>query len=129
MMEQRIGKTAEVPYSAMRFVAGALYACHGAQKIFGAFGGHVAARPSLAFAAGLIETVAGPLIAGGLFTRVAAFVASGEMAVAYFLRHAPRGSWPIVNRGELAVAFCFLFLFVAARGGGRWSIDAALRRT
>ncbi|HET7452357.1 MAG TPA: DoxX family protein [Thermoanaerobaculia bacterium] len=119
---------AEAAYAALRLVVAALYTCHGVQKIFGAFGGHAAPRGSLLFAAGIIEIVAGPLIGAGLFTRISAFVASGELAFAYFLRHAPHGFWPIVNKGELAVAFCFVFLFVAASGGGRYSLDRALRK-
>jgi putative oxidoreductase len=119
---------AEATYAAMRLVVAALYTCHGAQKIFGAFGGHASPRGTLLFAAGVVEIVAGPLISAGLFTRISAFVASGEMAFAYFLRHAPHGFWPIVNKGELAVAFCFVFLFVAAHGGGRYSADRALRK-
>jgi putative oxidoreductase len=89
----------------------------------------VVPRGSLLFVAAVIEIVAGPLIAIGLFTRWAAFVASGEMAVAYFRQHAPRSFWPIVNKGELAVAFCFVFLYVATRGSGRYGVDRALRRT
>lgn len=112
----------------MRFVLAALYSCHGVQKLFGALGGHPAPAGSLLFMAGIIEIVVGPLIAIGLFTPIAAVIASGEMAVAYFLRHAPRGFWPIANKGEAAVAFCFVFLFVAARGGGRYSADGVLRR-
>jgi putative oxidoreductase len=73
--------------------------------------------------AGVLETVGGLLIALGLFTRPVAFVLAGEMAVAYFLAHAPRGFWPILNKGELPVLFCFLFLYLAAAGGGPWSLD------
>ena len=123
------GRFSEAAYAAMRVVVAALYACHGAQKLFGVLGGHVVPRGSLLFVAGVIEIVAGPLIAIGLFTRWAAFVASGEMAVAYFKQHAPRSFWPVVNKGELAVALCFVFLYVAARGSGRFGADRALRRT
>ena len=98
------------------------------QKLLGSFGGHVDTTKTLMMVAGVIELGGGLLIAVGLFTRVAAFLASGEMAVAYYMVHAPGGSWPIVNKGELAVVYCFLFLFVAAAGGGRYSLDAALRR-
>jgi len=79
-------------------------------------------------AAGIIEFVGGILIALGLFTSPAALIASGEMAVAYFKAHAPRGLWPIMNRGELATLYCFFFLYVAARGAGPWSLDALRRR-
>lgn len=128
-MEPRFGKSADLLYGLMRFVIAALYACHGAQKLFGVFGGHPVPRPSLLFAAAVIEIVAGPLIAIGLFTRVAAFIASGEMAAAYFTQHAARSFWPIVNKGELAVALCFVFLFVASVGSGTFGVDRAIRRT
>lgn len=76
--------------------------------------------------AGIIELVVGILIAVGLLTRIAAFIASGEMAVAYFMSHAPKGLWPIENGGELAVLYRFLFLFVAAYGPGAYSLDRAI---
>ena len=112
----------EVTYSLMRFVLGALFACHGAQKLFGAFGGQAVTKP-LMLVGGAIELGGGLLIALGLVTRVAAFLASGMMAVAYFTAHAPGGFWPIVNHGELAVVYCFVFLFIAANGGGAYSLD------
>lgn len=127
-MEPRFGKSADLLYGFMRFVVAALYTCHGAQKLFGVLGGRPVPRPSLLFAAAVVEIVAGPLIAIGLFTRVAAFAASGEMAVGYFTQHAPSSFWPIVNKGELAVAFCFVFLFVAAVGSGTFGVDRTLRR-
>jgi len=127
-MIEPTGRFTSLAYAAMRFVVAALYACHGAQKVFGAFGGHAMPRGSLRFFAGVIEIVAGPLIALGLLTRIAAFVASGEMAVAYFKDHAPKGLWPIENKGELAVAYCFVFLFVFAFGPGRISLDRVFRR-
>ena len=79
-------------------------------------------------AAGAIEFVAGILITIGLFTRLAAFIASGEMAVAYFIGHATKGFWPIANMGEGAILFCFIFLYLAAAGPGAWSIDNARTR-
>jgi putative oxidoreductase len=112
----------------MRVVLGFLYFSHGAQKLFGAFGGRVVPLVSLFGLAGILETVLGVLIAIGLVTSWAAFIASGEMAVAYFMAHAPRARWPIQNAGELAVAFCFAFLYMAAHGGGRFSLDGARRR-
>ncbi len=113
-------------YALLRFVAGAMFFCHGAQKIFGAFGGgHGDAL--LMQVGGWIELVGGILIALGLFAGIAAFLCSGEMAVAYFMVHASQGALPIQNKGELAVLYCFLFLYVAARGSGAYSIDA-LRR-
>jgi putative oxidoreductase len=79
-------------------------------------------------AAGLIELVGGILIILGLFTRLAAFILSGTMAVAYFYAHAPRGFYPILNQGELAVLYCFVFLYLAAAGAGPWSLDRLMRR-
>jgi putative oxidoreductase len=109
-------------YAVLRIVAGFLFLQHGLQKCFGLLGGQVATAP-LMVAAGWIELVAGALIAIGLLTPYAAFLASGQMAVAYFYAHAPNGFWPVVNRGELAALYCFVFLFVAARGSGMLSID------
>ena len=79
--------------------------------------------------AGVIEFVGGLLLLVGLFTRPVAFIVAGEMAVAYFMQHAPRGLWPILNMGELAVLYCFVFLYLAVAGGGAWSIDRLRRRT
>jgi putative oxidoreductase len=113
-------------YGAMRMVFGFLFVFHGLQK-FGYFGGQMANFATLFGMAGFIETTCGSLILLGLFTVPAAFVASGEMAVAYFTQHQPRGGWPIQNLGELAVLYCFAFLFVATRGAGPLSLDG-LRR-
>lgn len=115
-------------YSIFRVVFGFLFLFHGLQKMFGMFGGRVVPLPSLLGAAGIIEVVAGLLIMIGLFTRPIAFIASGEMAVAYVSSHFPRALWPIENGGEPAVLFCFAFLYIAAKGGGPWSLDALLRR-
>jgi putative oxidoreductase len=117
-------------YNALRIVAGFLFLPHGAQKLFGVLGGEqvtFAADP-LMFTAGVIELVAGALIMLGLFTRIAAFIASGEMAVAYFMVHVMQigGFWPILNAGELAALYCFVFLYIAARGPGAFSLDRAL---
>ena len=117
----------DLVYAAMRTAVGFLFFCHGAQKLFGVLGGNQAQLASRLGAAGIIETVAGILIAAGVFTTVAAFVASLEMVAAYLLAHAPRGGLPIQNGGELAVAYCFVFLYIATQGNGRWSL-AALRR-
>ena len=84
--------------------------------------------PTLLLAAALIELVCGVLIALGLFTRLAAFIAAGEMAVAYFMGHFPRGFWPIVNQGGEAILLCFVFLYLAAAGAGAWSIDGVRTR-
>jgi putative oxidoreductase len=123
-----LGKQAERIYGLMRFMAGALFACHGAQKLFGSFGGQRVSGNTLMTIAGVIELVGGGLIALGLFAAPAAFVASGQMAVAYFKQHAPTSFWPIVNKGELAVLFCFVFLYIAAHGSGALSLDSTVRR-
>ncbi len=121
-MEKWLGKYSGFFYALMRIIAGALFACHGAQKLFGVLGGQKQ-EATLMIAAGVIELACGILIAVGLFTSYIAFIASGEMAVAYFKQHYPAGFWPIMNRGELAVLFCFVFLYIASRGSGILSID------
>jgi putative oxidoreductase len=110
-------------YALMRIVFGFLFIFHGLQKMFGLFGGRTAELLSLRGAAGVIEIVAGTLIMIGLYTRPAAFIASGQMAVAYFLSHYPRAFWPIENGGERAALFCFAFLYIATRGAGTWALD------
>jgi putative oxidoreductase len=127
-MKRLLALLSEPAYAAMRVVLAFLYLSHGLQKWFGAFGGHQVPLASMLGAAAVLETVLGILIALGLFTAEAAFIASGEMAVAYFTAHFPRAPLPIVNGGELAVALCFAFLYIATRGGGRMSVDAVLRR-
>jgi putative oxidoreductase len=117
-----LDRTAAYLYPVFRIVFGVLFVCHGLQK-FGFFGGRLVPLLSQYGAAAVIEIVCGALIAVGFFTRPAAFVASGEMAVAYFLAHSPRGLWPIENRGEAAVLYCFAFLYMAARGAGGFSLD------
>jgi putative oxidoreductase len=119
--------------SILRIVAGFLFSLHGFQKLFGAFGGMggrgaKAEFFSLVWAAGFLETVGGLMILIGLATRPTAFVLSGQMAVAYFMTHASRGFWPILNGGELAALYCFLFLWFAAAGAGPWSVDRLLGR-
>lgn len=109
-------------YTAFRFVTGFLFMFHGLQK-FGLLGGQAQPIASMLGAAAIIEAGGGLLVAIGLFTRPAAFIASGEMAVAYFMAHQPKGTWPIQNQGELAVLFCFAFLYIATRGAGRYSVD------
>lgn len=116
-------------YALFRFMAGALFIFHGTQKLFSFPGDRPRADlMSLSGAAGVIETVAGVMIAVGFFGAWAAFIASGTMAVAYFMRHAQQGFFPIVNKGELAVLYCFVFLLIAAMGSGRYSVDGWLRR-
>jgi putative oxidoreductase len=123
----RRSRFVEITFALVRFFAGVLYACHGAQKLFGVLGGQVAEAPMMKFA-GVVEFAGGILIAVGLLTGWAAFLASGQMAAAYFMAHAPQSFWPIINKGELAVVYAFLFLFICAHGGGRYSLDAAMRR-
>lgn len=109
----------------LRIVAGFLFWQHGAQKLFGWFGGQpVEAMVSLMGLAGVIEFFGGLLIVIGLFTRPVAFITAGEMAVAYFMAHFPRGFWPISNSGEPPVLFCFIFLLLVAAGAGAFSVDA-----
>lgn len=115
-MQRILGRVFPQIYAALRIVAGVLYACHGAQKLFGMFGGHQVNLMSQMGLAGAIELVGGLMIALGFLTSVAAFVASGEMAAAYFMSHAPRAVLPVQNNGELPVLFCFLFLYIASRG-------------
>jgi putative oxidoreductase len=128
-MERILGKYSPQLYALLRIVAGLLFAMHGTQKLFG-FPGEKSAMelPPLMYFAGIVEFVGGILIALGLFASIAAFIASGQMAVAYFMAHAPKASLPILNQGELSVLFCFLFLYIAAHGSGIWSIDAARRK-
>ena len=107
----------------LRIVAGLLFLEHGLVKLFAfpvPFPGQLS---TLLLAGAVIETVGGILIALGLFTRIAAFIASGEMAVAYFMFHAPGGFWPVANQGEGAILFCFIFLYLAAAGPGAWALD------
>jgi putative oxidoreductase len=113
----------------LRIVAGLLFVEHATQKFF-AFPAPfpVHPLPTMLIAAGVIELLAGVLITVGLFTRLAAFIASGEMAVAYFMGHATKGFWPAVNGGEGAILFCFIFLYIAAAGPGAWSFDGARLR-
>jgi putative oxidoreductase len=127
-MERWLGRLSELFYAALRFVAGAMFACHGAQKLFGVLGGQKMTGSPLMLTASIIELVGGILIALGLIAGLAAFVSSGEMAFAYFMAHASRGPWPIQNGGELAVLYCFVFLFIASRGSGPISLDAAVGR-
>ena len=120
------GRLSETAFFLMRLVVGLLFACHGAQKLFGVLGGHVMTGKPLMLIAGIIEFGGGLLVAIGLFTRIAALLASGQMAVAYFTTHLPQGFWPIQNKGELAVAYCFVFLFIAAHGAGRYSLGRGM---
>jgi putative oxidoreductase len=126
-MERVLGRFSPQVYAVMRIVSGLLFACHGAQKLFGVLGGQQVQLASQFGLAGVIEFFGGILIAVGFLTGTVAFIASGEMAYAYFTAHMPRKGLPIQNGGELAVLYCFVFLFIASRGVGIWSIDKRTR--
>lgn len=127
-MQKSLQRMSPYVYALLRVVAGLAFAQHGAQKLFGALGARQAAElMSQAGLAGIIEFVGGIMIAIGLFTSPVAFLASGQMAVAYFMRHAPRGFWPIQNGGELAVLYCFIFLYFFTVGSGKLSVDSIRR--
>lgn len=128
-MQPILGKFEPQAYAILRIMAGLLFMQHGVQKLFG----WLSTRPavdlvSLRGLAGIIETFGGLMLVLGLWGSVAAFIASGTMAVAYFMAHAKDGFFPIVNRGELAVLYCFVFLYIAARGSGIWSVDRVMSR-
>src|SRR5690348_8583517 len=111
--------------SVLRIVAGFMFMLHGAQKLLGfpaPFPSHIELF-SLLGLAGILELFGGALVMIGLFTRPVAFILAGEMAFAYFMRHFPRSFWPVVNAGDAAVLYCFVFLYIAAAGAGPWSID------
>ena len=119
--------------SLLRVVAGAMFLLAGTMKIF-AFpagmppNGGTAVFPSQIWIGGALEVVCGGLLLLGLFTRPAAFLMAGQMAVAYFQFHAPGGFWPILNNGVTAVLYCFVWLFFSAAGPGPWSLDARRRK-
>ena len=121
---------ARLTHALLRIVTALLFICPGGLKLFGWFGGMPAgyALTPLLRTAGWIEVVGGSLILLGLFTRPVAFIASGEMAFAYFIGHFPQGFWPVKNHGEPAVLNCFIFLFLAAAGPGPLSLDDLLAR-
>lgn len=129
-MERFLGKYSAYIYAVLRIVTGAMFAMHGSQKLFGSPGGKAPAQlASLMGVAGAIEFFGGLLIAVGLFGGFAAFIASGQMAVAFFKSHFPDGWLPILNHGELAVLYCFIFLYIASQGSGVCSVDSLVRRT
>ncbi len=122
-----LDRYADPVYCITRLVVGLMFACHGGQKILGfPPGGHGAPTDALSWLGAIIELAGGFLIAFGLLTRIAAFISSGEMMVAYFMYHARGGYFPIQNHGESAVFYCWFFLFVFFYGPGRWSIDALM---
>jgi putative oxidoreductase len=109
-------------YALLRIVAGLLFLFHGLQKLFGMYGGQAVELVSLRGLAGVIELVGGAMIMVGLYTSPVAFIASGQMAFAYFMSHQPQAFWPIQNRGELAALYCFVFLYISTRGSGPLSV-------
>lgn len=123
------GQAVDISVFLLRIAAAFILAAPGGVKLFGWFGGLPAGveLSPLLITAGILEVVGGTAIMLGLFTRPAAFILSGEMAVAYFMGHFPQGFWPIQNHGEAAALLSFIFLFLAAYGGGRWSLDALVR--
>ena len=132
-MKQALSRWSEVAYAALRIVSGFMFLWHGTQKLFGLFSDRAisfAEKPQH-WIGGLIELICGVAVATGTFTRWAALLASGEMAVAYFQFHvgsnlSPARLLPIVNKGELAALYCFVFLYIATQGPGRASVDRAL---
>ena len=113
-------------YAVMRIFVGLLFMQHGLQKIFDLFGGLPPDAPAFVrYGAGSVELVGGALVALGLFASPAAFLCSGTMAVAYFMVHAPKGFLPILNGGEPAAVYCWIFFVIAAQGAGIWSLDAS----
>jgi putative oxidoreductase len=122
-----LNRYADTVYCLMRLIVGLSFACHGGQKILGfPPGGHGAPTDLLGILGAWIELAGGCLVAFGFLTRVAAFICSGEMAVGYFMAHAPGGPWPILNHGEPAVIYCWVFLFIFFYGAGRLSLDALI---
>jgi putative oxidoreductase len=122
-----LGRYTGETYALLRFFSGAMFLWHGSQKLLGypPLPEGIELPPFVLYGAGPIELIGGILIAIGLFTRWAAFIASGTMAAAYWIAHGTRAFLPIENQGELAALYCFVFLYIAANGGGKWSIDAA----
>ena len=130
MSEDTLARLRPHALAALRIMTGLLFLAHGTVKLLGFPEAEGMGRVELISFIGLggvIELVAGALVALGLFTRIAAFLASGEMAVAYFLFHAPQSFYPIVNQGDAAILYCFIFLYIAVAGPGSFSLDGALR--
>ncbi len=129
-MERFLGRYESYFYALLRIVTGFMFTLHGAQKLFGFPPSGKPAQPLGAFMtfAGVLELALGLMVMLGVFAGFAAFIASGMMAVAYFMAHQPQGALPIQNGGELAVPYCFIFLYIAARGAGVWSVDSVINR-
>jgi putative oxidoreductase len=124
----KLNSYADLAYCVTRIVIGLLFACHGGTKLLGfPVSQYGPATNALGLVTGWIELICGSLVALGFFTRIGAFFASGEMAAAYFMVSAARGFFPIANGGEMAVTYCFVFLFMVFYGPGRCSIDFVLK--
>lgn len=130
MTERSLAWTKASPYllSILRIVSGLLFMQHGAQKLFGLLGGTPVHWLSFMGLAGILEFFGGLLVLIGLATRPVAFILAGQMAVAYFIAHFAANFWPVLNGGDLAVLFCFVFLYLSAVGAGPWSVDRLLHR-
>ncbi len=127
-LEARLQQVSPYVLSIVRIVVALLFLEHGSSKLLGfPSAASLPALFTLGWFAGALELVGGALLAAGLFTRLTAFILSGEMAFAYFLSHAPRGFFPILNHGDGAILFCFIFLYIVFAGGGAWTLDAALK--
>ena len=126
-MQNILGKWSDEAYVLLRVMMGFLIACHGVQKVFGLLDGEAPAQ-GLFLVAGVIETIGGLLVTVGLFTSPVALLLSGEMAFAYFMVHASLRFWPLLNGGEIVVANCFAFLYIATKGPGALSLDQHLDR-
>jgi len=125
-MDRFTGRYSPYLFAILRIVSGLLFAMHGSQKLFGWPGDKPLVEiASMMGFAGIVELVGGLLIAIGFLTSFAAILASIQMLVAYFMAHAPQGGIPLLNQGELALLYCFLFLYIAAHGAGIWSVDGS----
>jgi putative oxidoreductase len=127
-MRPLLARFHEPAYALLRVVVGLMFASHGSQALLNFPAGEPHELPAFIVFGKVLELVGGLLVALGLCTPCAAFVLSGEMAVGYFRFHAPGGFWPVQNQGELAVVYCFVFLLMATRGSGPWSLDALIGR-
>ena len=128
-MERYLGRYSPYAFALLRIIIGLLFACHGGQKVLGMFHPPHPADDWFSWIGGVIELVGGFMVAFGLLGGFAAFICSGQMAVAYFLAHAKGGFFPIENKGETAVIYCFVFLYIACHGSGILSIDHLLNRS
>ncbi|MFC4875013.1 DoxX family protein [Negadavirga shengliensis] len=129
-MKKYIGVFSPQLYALLRIIAGLMFAMHGSQKLFGWPGDSDPVELfSLMGLAGIVELFGGILIMIGLFASIAAFICSGQMAVAFFMVHAPQHWNPLINEGELAAVYCFLFLYIASKGAGIWSVDGERKKT